>query len=304
MNDISAIIVVKGNPAHLPETIESIQGLAAEIIIADIGIDPDLKTKLKTRKQVRIVKIKENVPYVELIRERLKEHARHAYILVLDPDELVPAPLAELLQTSHASYDYFSIPRRNIIMGRWMRHSRWWPDYQVRFFRKESVRWPTEIHQQPQTSGKGYTVEAREDLAIVHYNYDSVDEYLAKAVRYARSEAGELIQSGSQCNLKTTVRRSLSEFISRFFADEGYKDGMHGFAMAFMQMVYYFLVYFYYWEMKGYPTVPAAEMTKDIHEYFRAGLYESNHWAVKKRTSGGWRGAVLKLQNLFINMTK
>ena len=58
MNDISAIIVVKDNPPHLFETISSVQDFVKEIIVADIGVDSSLLSKLAKNKKVKIVEIK------------------------------------------------------------------------------------------------------------------------------------------------------------------------------------------------------------------------------------------------------
>lgn len=73
MVNISAIIVVKGNPTHVKETISSVEGFVTEILIADIGIDQELLAVLKKHKLIRILKIEKDVPYVELIREDLKK---------------------------------------------------------------------------------------------------------------------------------------------------------------------------------------------------------------------------------------
>jgi len=60
------------------------------------------------------------------------------------------------------------------------------PDYQLRFFKKDSVIWPSKIHPIPQTKGQGFTVPDEEDLAIEHYNYDNLSQYFEKSLRYAK----------------------------------------------------------------------------------------------------------------------
>ena len=70
----------------------------------------------------------------------------------------------------------------------------------------------------------------------------------------------------------------LNEFVSRYFASDGYKDGVEGFVLAFLQMFYYFLVYFYYLETKEFKS---GEKIKE-EEFFRIGLKESLHWKRKK----------------------
>lgn len=304
MNNISAIIAAKQSPRYLFEVIESITNFASEIVVLDIGLDKEYRAGLEKKERVRIVTIEKPVPYIELIREESKQYAAHEYILFLDPDEILSPALAELLTDIHKQYDYISIPRKNMIMQKWIKHSRWWPDRQVRLFKKSAVTWPTQIHQQPTTSGKGYIGEAKEEVAIIHQSYDSYDDYITKAIRYAKAEAHELVHDAQPYYLKTTVRRALGEFISRYFADDGYKDGMHGFVLAFTQMFYYFLVYFYYWEGKKYPQVPVEDITREARHFFSQGLYETNHWSVKRKTSLTAKHVTLRLQNLLLRITK
>lgn len=283
MNDISAIIVVKDNPPHVFETVLSIQSFVKAIVVADIGIDEPVLKKLKENKKIKIIKIKKKVPYVELIREELKQYTPGKYILFLDPDEIVPDTLKKLLISVYKDYDYIKIPRKNIIFGKWIEHSRWWPDYQVRLFRKSSVTWPKKIHRQPVVKGNGYTIEPKEKYAIIHYNYENVDEFMQKYIRYAKAEASEL----SSFSLPDALKKALSEFTGRYFANEGYKDGIHGLVLAFLQMFYYFLVYFYYWELKGKPAVESQELIESSQFFFRQGLKESSYWMIKEKLVKG-----------------
>jgi len=293
MNPISAIIVVKDNPPHIIETIESIQNFVKEVVVVDIGIDLNLKKKLSSYSSLRFFDIPKRVQYVELIREELKQQAKEEWVLFLDPDEVLTHELKSELSNNLLKCDYFSIPRKNIIFGKWIQHSRWWPDYQVRLFKKKAVAWPKEIHKQPLSSGKEYKIAEIENLSIVHYNYESLDEYVSKAVRYAKSEASEKIKESSY-SLPQAIKNALSEFISRFFALDGYKDGMHGFVLAFLQMFYGFLVFFYWWEMKKYPNVETNKLTSEINTFFSGGLYEAHYWMnYKEIKKTGLKGKLL-----------
>src|SRR3989338_6196628 len=283
MNPISAIIVVKDNPAYILETIESIKDFVKEIIVANLGIDSILKKKLSSYPSLRCIDISKPVPYVELIREELKQQTKEKWVLFLDPDEVLTKELKDELVKNLVSCDYFSIPRKNIIFGKWIQHSRWWPDYQVRLFKKDAVVWPTEIHKQPQVSGKEYKIKPKEELSITHYNYESIDEYITKAMRYAKSEAYGYVQKKQPMTLSKTVTTAVSEFISRFFAGEGYKDGVHGFILAIFQMFYSLLVYFYFLEhskFKGEMT--EKELLQTPSELFGTLYKESLFWKKKK----------------------
>ncbi len=282
MNKISVITVVKDRPSHFIEFINSVKNLAHEIIVVDIGIDQLYKDEIKKIKNAKIIPFLEQVPYVELIREKLKKYASGDYVFFLDPDEIVPDKLISLIKEKTGQFDYLNIPRKNIIFGKWIEHARWWPDYQVRLFKKDKVVWPRIIHKQPQTQGIGLTVEPQENLALIHYNYDSIDDYLTKMYRYAKAEAQELVDNGQIFTLKQAVEKALSEFIGRFFAEKGYLDGTHGFVLSVLQMFNYFLVFMYYWEMKGKPDMKPEEFVKDSETFFKQGLKETYYWGIKQ----------------------
>jgi len=282
MNDITAIIVAKDFPPHIFETVESTKDIADEIVILDIGLHQEIIEKLKDTRNIRIITIKNDIPYVELIREESKSYAKTQYVLFLDPDEVIPPTLAKKILQEYKKYDYISMPRKNIIFGKWMEHARWWPDHQIRLFKKDSVIWHQKLHAKPTVHGNRLTLDAQENLAITHHNYENITEYLMKMIRYAKSDASE--KSKTEYQLSDGLKDGLNEFISRYFAGEGYKDGMHGFVLSFLQMFYYFLVYIYIWEKSRYTNVENNAM-EDSHNFFMRGLYEVNHWIAKKNLS-------------------
>lgn len=278
MKNLSSVIVAKGYPSFILKTIASVENISEEIIIIDIGISPQLVDLLKKNKKIRIVKIDEEVPYVELVRDRTKDFSKTDYVFFLDPDEIVPSKLSSFIADHLDGCDYFKIPRKNIIFDRWIKHSRWWPDYQVRVFKKNKVTWPKMIHRQPKVSGRVLELPAEEDLSLIHHNYKDIDEYLDKAKRYAKYEAKEIFDDKRVFTFSDIIKKSLNEFISRYFASEGYKDGLQGFILAILQLIYYFFVYFYYMEMKQFKTNEKI----DEAEFFRYGLREVLHWKKQK----------------------
>lgn len=282
MSKISAILVVKDNPLHLAESLQSLD-FVDEIVIVDIGINEDAKKILAQYDKVKVQQIKEQILYVEQIREKSKAFATYEHVIFLDPDEIISQALKEEIVKNMNNCDYISIPRKNIIFGKWIEHSRWWPDYQIRFFKKDSLVWPSRLHSQPEVKGKEYKIEAVEEKAIIHHNYETIDEYLSKMIRYAQAEAKEYIHNGSELTLSISLKKSLQEFISRYFAEKGYKDGMHGAVLAFLQMFYCLLVYFFYWEQNKDAVPPTQTQAVAITNHFKQTLYESTYWIEKEK---------------------
>jgi len=283
MNEITAIIVIKGNPSHIHQSISAIERFVDEIIIGAVDISVSLSEKLKKNRKIKIFALDPSVPFADLVKEKLKKKARGKYILYVDPDEIFPQKLLDLLKRKSDKFDYFMIPRKNIIFGKWIRHSRWWPDHQLRFFKKDNVIWPAVIHPIPQATGRGLTIPAMEELAIKHYNYDNLGQYFEKSLRYARTEAKKAVMENKKITIGETFKKGLNEFISRYFSGEGYKDGSHGFVLAVLQMFYYILVYVSYWEEMKYVDLDKETTPQEIQKFYADGLKDTNYWLINKR---------------------
>jgi len=295
---ITAIIVIHKNPKYLEQSLLSIVDEVDEIVIGDVGMTAKITPKVNQK--AKIIKLESNIPFADLVKEDLKKHASGDFILYLDPDEIVPQKLWSYLKDKLKEYDYFLLPRKNILFGKWIEHGRWWPDYQLRFFKKNAVIWPKTIHPVPVGMGNKHEVPAVEDLAIIHYNYDSISHYLEKAIRYSQFEASELYDKKITFTLHQAIKKSLNEFVSRYFANDGYKDGMHGFVLAFLQLFYYMLVYFFYWEKNEYKDESKDQLPHVASSFFSTGLFEINFWLRKKNLITGIKKLKNKIQNLLV----
>ncbi len=119
----------------MPRAIVSVKKLASEIVVVDMHSDDD--TQKIAKKLGAKVFTHKRTGYVEPARNFAIGKATGEWILILDTDEKVSKILADRLKQISAddnSADYYRLPRKNIIFGKWIKHSRWWPDYNIRFF--------------------------------------------------------------------------------------------------------------------------------------------------------------------------
>ncbi|MBL7078333.1 hypothetical protein ISS42_01585, partial [Candidatus Shapirobacteria bacterium] len=116
-----------------------------------------------------------------------------------------------------------------------------------------------------------------EKFAITHYNYDSLDQYLSRAQRYAKVQADYLIKEKNY-NLAAAdlVLKPVGEFLSRFFVGGGYKDGMHGLALAVLQAYSEALIYLKVWERAKYEEKTIEN--KKLKEIFSQAVKEVDYW--------------------------
>jgi len=68
-------------------------------------------------------------------------------------------------------------------------------------------------------------------------------------------EVEQLIKKGYIFDWRDSVRFPVKEFLSRFFAREGYKDGFHGLMLSILMAFYHFIVFSYIWEKQKFKQI-------------------------------------------------
>lgn len=253
MGKISVVINTRNEEGNLPRVLASIRTLAGEIVVVDME-STDKTVLIAKEAGAKIYKHKPT-GYVEPARNFALRQAQGDWILILDADEEISKELAQVLEKIAAddrSADFYRLPRKNIIFGKWIKHSRWWPDYNIRFFKKGKVVWSEIIHSVPETYGKGLDLEATEDNAIIHYHYKSIEQFINRLNNYTTQHAKLLIKDGYKFSWKDIVTKPTAEFISRYFAGQGYKDGVHGLALAGLQSFSELVLYLKVWQTEKF----------------------------------------------------
>jgi|SRR3989338_8814890 len=279
---ISVVINTLNEEKNLPRALNSVKKLADEIIVVDM--ESTDKTCEIAKKFGAKVFLHKPTGYVEPARNFAISKATGDWILVLDADEEVPLALSRELREiplRRDLADFYRLPRKNIVFDKWLQHSRWWPDYNVRFFKKGAVVWLDTIHSVPHTEGEGADVPPEEELAIIHYNYNSVSDYLTRMLRYTEVQAKDLAKKGYKFSWIDLIQKPMGEFLSRFFAGEGYKDGVHGLVLALLQAFSEMIVVVRVWEAQGFKNVGLGKT--ELDQTFAKAEYELDYWMQQSR---------------------
>lgn len=277
MTKISVVINTLNEAENLKRALQSIHW-ADEIVVCDMHSE-DQTVEIAKRFGSKIYYHKK-LNYVEPARNFAISKASNEWILVLDPDEEIPQKLAEKLKelvNKPIVSDYLEIPRKNIIFGKWMRASMWWPDYNIRFFKKGKVTWEgVKIHRPPKADGEGLKLPDEEDYAIIHYHYVSIVQFIERLNRYTSIQAEELTKSGYKFTWSDLITKPTGEFLGRFFANRGFEDGLHGLVLAGLQGFSHFVMYLKIWEIEKFKE--QAIKLDEVKEVVSKSGQEINWW--------------------------
>lgn len=168
-------------------------------------------------------------------RQAAIELASGDWILFVDADERVAWPLARELRrladrdAAGAPVGYW-IPRRNYIWGRWIRGGGWWPDAQLRFFRRDRAAYDLArpVHELVRIDGPTATTRC----ALVHYNYETVGQFIAKQRRYAALDAAARRRRGESTRPRRLIGAPTRELWRRYVQLGARRDGWHGARLA------------------------------------------------------------------------
>ncbi len=276
MTKISAVINTINEEENLPRAIASIRGLVDEIVVVDMHSD-DKTAEVAKKLGARVYKHK-RTGYVEPARNFAISKTTGSWVFVIDADEEIPASLKSRIKgiARKPEADYYRLPRKNYIFGKWMRYSKWWPDYNIRFFKKGSVSWSEVIHSVPITTGKGLDLEPVKEYAIIHHHYKTVEQYIDRLNRYTSVHAANKKKEGYSFVWSDLLTKPAGEFLGRYFQAEGYKDGVHGLALSGLQAFSELVLYIKIWQMEKFEKTKID--TKKVIEKMKEIEKDLSYW--------------------------
>jgi len=247
-SDRVSVTVIAGDVEdEIRECLETVKW-ADEIIVVNSGVD---RTAAIAREYTDKVLLKEWAGYGAQKQFAL-EAATGEWVLSLDTDERVSTDLREEIQSvlrNGSAYDGYHIPRRGYFLGRWIRHCGWYPDFQLRFFRRAKARMnDRKVHEAFVVDGPvGFL---KKDL--IHNTHPTVEKAIAKGREYAALEAAE--KAGKRhVNALVVVLHPLYEFFSSFLLKQGFRDGVYGLTVCLIHAMTDAQVQMRIWEIQNTP---------------------------------------------------
>jgi len=182
-------------------------------------------------------------------KQRAVDYAVSPWVFILDADERITAELREEIAETieRTDQDGFSVPRKNFFLGRWIRHSGWWPDKTLRLFRKDKGSLEDrEVHEKVVVHGSVKNLKG----CLEHYTYRTISDCIRKMEIYSTLAAREIRKKAGRPGLASLLFNPGVTFIKMYILRLGFLDGMHGMLLAVLYGYYTFLKYAKAWELE------------------------------------------------------
>lgn len=172
------------------------------------------------------------------------------WIFWIDADERVSPELKQSVlslksKSAEDLPDGFKIARRTLHLGRWIKHSGWYPDYQMRFYRKDKSFWDgIAPHETARVKGEVKILEGE----FLHYPKGDLSEHHRKIDYYSTFAAEYWFKTGKKISGFFLFFRAIGGFLRSYIIKQGFRDGVPGLIIAVFAGYSVFLKYSKVWE--------------------------------------------------------
>lgn len=245
---LSVIILTKNEEETIKDCLESVKWVD-EIILLDGG-STDKTIEIAKKTGARIVKQKGD--NYSAWRNQGKEEAKGKWILYLDADERITPLLKNEIQsliTDHRPPSAaYALPRRNFLLGKELRHGGWYPDHQIRLFKKARLKkWIGELHERPEVDGE---IEKLEN-PMIHFQPDKIEPALKQSIRWSAIEARLLFETDHpKVTWWRILRMGATTLFERLIKKQGFRDGIEGWIESVYQAFHTIIIYIRLWELQ------------------------------------------------------
>ncbi len=176
--------------------------------------------------------------------------ASHDWIFSLDADERVTPALAGeitqlMLKPSPLTTGY-RVPRVTFHLGRWMRSTDWYPDYQLRLYDRRRARWSGKyVHESVRADGPVQDLRGE----LQHYAYRDLAHHFQTMDRYTTLAARQMFEDGRQAGYFDLLLHPPAAFFRNYVLRGGFKDGVPGLIVSAMNARYVGLKFAKLWEL-------------------------------------------------------
>jgi glycosyltransferase involved in cell wall biosynthesis len=244
---VSVTIITLNEADHIAAAIDS-ASWADEIIVVDSGSTDDT-VAIARSKDVRV----ETRAWSGYIDQKNFAHllASNDWIFSLDADErITPALAGEIhaLLATEPSRKGYRVPRVAYHLGRWVRTTDFYPDYQTRLYDRRSARW-TGLYVHESVSVNGGPGQLVNELQ--HYSFRDLRDQLDRINHYTTLAARQMYERGQRTGPLAIIAHPPAAFLRNYVLRRGILDGTVGLMISLMNSYSVFLKFAKLWELQN-----------------------------------------------------
>lgn len=302
---ISVVITAYNEAEKIEECLKSVYFADEVILINCSSTDNTVEIAKKYTKQIitrpnnLMLNSNKNFGFIK---------AKNDWILSLDADERITPELRDEIYSQfpsdrqEQSPNGYWIPRKNVIFGKWIQNSIWWPDYQLRLFRKGKGKFAeVDVHEMLTIDGE--TKKFKNPM--LHFNYETISQYIYKMDKiYTENAVNNILESDKKIEWFEAIRMPVSDFLKTFFMQKGYRDGLHGLVLSILQSFYSFIIFAKLWEKKGFQGYDSDSFLNDVVKEFKKTSGEFRYWILTSmidNTRNNSEKVYLKFKRKYLN---
>ena len=222
----------------LRPTLDSIKW-ADEIIVIDSFSDDDT-IKIASEYGAKVYQHE----YINSAKQKnwALQYCTYDWVFQIDSDETLEPRADNIIRTAITNASEivhcFKMPRKNHVLGKWVKYGGLYPDWEYRLFRKEHGKWwDREVHSRIIVPGKIVML----DTHLIHHGMPNISKQIINLDRYTRYEANYLSRNNIKFSWVKWLLKPIYIFFSRYILQQGFRDGWRGLFLAIYNAFYSFL---------------------------------------------------------------
>ncbi|MBL8747375.1 MAG: glycosyltransferase family 2 protein [Phycisphaerae bacterium] len=229
---LSISIVCRDNEATLPRVLDSIAGLASEVIALDSGSTDGTISLLRAHGVIVVEQA-----WLGFVKQKQAalDRCSQPWVLHLDSDESLEPSLRASIESAVARNEPavagYEVNRKVWYAGGFLEHA-WQPEWRLRLVRRGAARWVgDDPHDALEATSPGTRIE-RLAGDLRHDSIPSIAEFLEKQARHARTAAESQHARGRRGSVASLVFSPLGEFAKQIISRSAWRDGWRGWVAA------------------------------------------------------------------------
>lgn len=247
ITDLTATVITFNEEKNIRDCLQSLQWVPNIVVVDSGSTDRTVEIAKEFTDNIYITDWPGHVQQ----KNRAIDYAKTDWIISLDADERVSPELRDEIKerlSKKPTVSGYSMPRLTWHLGRWIRHSDWYPDRKIRVFDRNKARWTgMNPHDRIELDGIAEPLKGE----ILHYSFRDLHHQLEGIDFFTGISAGELEARNDRSHIVGMFFRAPWKFVRMYWVRKGWKDGFAGFILAVVAAFYVFLKYAVLWERRN-----------------------------------------------------